>query len=85
MTDYPGRRWRPSNGTEMDSFVGHHCENCARDIGNQCTILSRAFAEPVEEWRIVDDLSMCTAFVPVGEPLPDDAAALEAAGQERLF
>ena len=83
MTDYPGRRWQPSNGSEMDGFVDHHCERCARDIGNQCTILSRAFVEHVDEWRIVNDTTLCVAFVPFGEPLTDDHAALEAAGQGR--
>ena len=95
--------YRPSNGTEGESFHAHWCERCARDLwanGTKatydecephevCAIIGNTLAFDIyhpdysKEWRYVDGVPTCTAFVPKGSPLPTPAE-LEAAGQERL-
>jgi hypothetical protein len=35
--------YRPSNGTEGDSFICHFCCNCERDIDEDCPILAATF------------------------------------------
>lgn len=54
----------------------------------EITALSMAYYKPSDpqypkQWRYVDDQLTCTAFVPLGQPIPT-ASELEAAGRERL-
>lgn len=86
MADLPGEQWWPSNGTDGGCFIDANCSHCARDANEDCEILARSFREPVEEWRELDNGDLvCTAYLRDGETPAPDPAALEAAGQERLF
>jgi hypothetical protein len=62
--------YRPSNGTEGDSFMSAWCERCRKgwkDGG--CAIVGLTMALDMDdpnyprEWRYVDDKPTCTAFV----------------------
>ena len=70
----------PSNGTKaFDECEPHEI----------CEIIELSMAympsdpEYPNQWRYVDGKPTCTAFVPIGSPLPTPAE-LESAGQERL-
>lgn len=78
-------KYRPSNGTEGESFMADFCAKCERDRAHQesggeadgCTIIARTMAYgvdeaeyPVEWIRDETEGPKCTAFVPSGEPLP---------------
>lgn len=72
---HAGEKWRPSNNTEGEVFIGSWCCQCAgMDL---CKILTAtcAFGEddpeyPVE-WQIgTDGQPVCTAFHRPGEPIP---------------
>ena len=70
----------PSNGTkDFDACEPHEI----------CPIIALTLAWKItdpaypKEWRYVDDKPTCTAFMPMGQPIPT-ASELEAAGQERL-
>lgn len=78
-------KYRPSNGTEGDCFIGEFCCHCARSEHLQpgaterdpagCPILDLTFQHDIEdpdypkEWIIDESGARCTAFVPEGEPL----------------
>lgn len=74
------RPFRPSNGTQGASFIGHFCANCERDRNEDCPILAATFALDVDdpdypkEWVEHEENGKveaeCTAFVEKGEPLP---------------
>lgn len=89
-----GTRYRPSNGTEGEGFIGCWCEECERDAQYTdatpelgCQILARTFVFDVDdpnypaEWTYdAGDNPCCTAFIAVGGQVPTDTE-LEAAGQ----
>lgn len=77
--------YRPSNGTEGEMFMNAWCFRCERDRDEDCDILARSFAFNVDDprypkewvckWVAADDgfpspIPRCTAFWPLGEPLP---------------
>jgi hypothetical protein len=90
MGDY--QPYRPSNGTEGDCFTAAWCSRCERDVGYKsatceegCGILVRTYAYAIDdpeyptEWRMASDgAPYCTAFVPIGNEIPDplDPAAV---------
>lgn len=66
--------YRPSNGTEGDSFMARFCENCDRfDNDEPCMILGATMAYHIDdpeypkEW-IEDEYGVrCTAYIDNGE------------------
>lgn len=65
--------YRPSNGTEGDSFINEWCADCDRhpadiESDDQCEILMATFVcgtddtEYPDEWRYVDNSPVCTGF-----------------------
>lgn len=77
----PGERYRPSNGTEGADFICEFCCRCQRDVNEDCEILAATFRMEVDdplyppEWCFDDqDSPVCTAFVPLGDPLPERCA-----------
>ena len=91
------QRYRPSNGTEGDAFIAAFCERCERDrafregTGDGCEILARTLVLDVDdpdyptEWTYdTDEMPTCTAFVPLGSPLPTERE-LESMGQITMF
>jgi hypothetical protein len=80
------RKYRPSNGTEGDSFISHFCCNCARSDHNQpqsdddadvgCEILGDTFMLDVDDpayppqWIEDESGPRCTAFIQNGEAVP---------------
>lgn len=81
----PSSQYIPSNGTEGHSFIEDWCANCARDAvcngsksvfddcddSELCSILAASFRGAATEWREYEDGTVeCTAFIPVGQPLP---------------
>jgi hypothetical protein len=73
--------YQPCNGIEGEYFFERWCECCARDrVLEGCPIIARTMAfrpgdaeYPVEWIRDVGEWPgnpRCTAFVPVGEPVP---------------
>lgn len=72
-------KYRPSNGTEGECFIGHWCCNCERDAdseNNPCQILGRTYHFDIDdpeyptEWIRDETGPKCTAFIPLGDPLP---------------
>jgi hypothetical protein len=68
--------YRPSNGTEGESFMGEWCYQCRRDTPKRpCSILTRTMAFDKDdkqyptEWRYVGERPVCTAFVEKGTPV----------------
>jgi hypothetical protein len=71
----PGTKYRPSNGTEGDGFIGDWCGRCKRDAafrndeGDSCPIVAATLALDVDdpeypvEW-VYDERGQpkCTAF-----------------------
>lgn len=69
------KKYRPSNGTEGEGFIGCYCMNCINEHPDsnrkpKCDILSRSFLYDIndkeypEEWIYGDDnRPTCTAFV----------------------
>lgn len=73
------RKYRPSNGTEGDWFMGLWCAKCERDkatragdFTNGCEIIVRTMAHSIDEpeypseWQHRDNGPICTAFQPEG-------------------
>jgi hypothetical protein len=55
--------YMPANGTEGDIFESRWCCNCAKDIGDDCNILTKAFCgEQPTEWIYFNNKPICTAF-----------------------
>lgn len=83
MTAAP-ERYRPSNGSEGDWFMGKFCERCTRDADEDkpCMIQGNALAFGIDdpdypkEWVIGPQGPTCTAFTtePVSEPNTIDDA-----------
>lgn len=72
-----GQKFRPSNGTEGQIFIGSWCFQCARDANHDCPIVAATFrytveeAEYPQEWQYgPDGQPLCTAFVHEGDPIP---------------
>ncbi len=70
MPHQPGEKYRPSNGSEGDSFMAMFCERCSKDSEeNPCDILGRSMCFSEEdpeyptEWTYSEDGPVCTAFV----------------------
>lgn len=93
------RRYRPSNGTEGEGFMGSFCDECQRDAkyretddgADGCPILAAALIFNVKdeqypnEWTYdAEGNPTCTAFLPLGSQLPTDTE-LEQAGQLTAF
>ena len=87
MTQEAAWIFRPANSDEGRRFETQFCDRCERDAawradeGNDgCPIHSRALALPITdpcyptEWRHADDKPTCTAFVPEGQPTPEQVA-----------
>lgn len=72
-----GAPYRPSNGTEGDSFEARWCQRCARedvDAGDLCDIHGNAlFGEQPDEWVYESGQPVCKAFIPFNgmQPLPE--------------
>ena len=57
--------YRPSNGTEGESFMGRFCDRCTREAGKrECPILNQALLGNVQEWIYAPDTgeATCTQF-----------------------
>lgn len=71
-----GEKYRPSNGTEGAAFISAWCCDCERDKNEDCQILAATFRYDVtdpdypKEWQCGKDGPCCTAWHPLGEPLP---------------
>ncbi|MFC4727105.1 hypothetical protein [Coralloluteibacterium thermophilus] len=70
-----GQKWRPSNGTEGELFIGSWCAECSRDATGGCSILSATFAHEVTdeayppEWQIGGDgQPRCSAWLALDDP-----------------
>lgn len=70
-------KFRPSNGTEGEAFIGAWCDRCARDQEQSCPILAATLALEVThqsypvEWILdANGQPQCTAFVHDGEAEP---------------
>lgn len=84
------RLWRPSNGSQGDSFMANFCEKCRNDTPDHpCRILTATMAfnindpEYPKEWCYVDDRPTCTAFV--DKSIPIVRRRRDAEGQTHLF
>ena len=77
MKDCAGHRYRPSNGSEGEIFMGVWCERCTKDAAHRkdpdnaagCPIIVNAFAYNEDderypsEWQYGSDgQPICTAF-----------------------
>ena len=85
------RQFKPSNSTEGYAFIGQWCENCARDCPSNgskefdecddselCQILAASFRGEAKEWVEHDDgRTECTAFVPMGDVVPQRCSATQ--------
>jgi hypothetical protein len=91
------RLYQPSNGTEGEGFICRFCMECERDrafwdeTGDGCDIVARSMAfkpgdaDYPNEWRYdAKGEPTCTAFVPLGNPVPTEREQ-EEAGQSTLF
>lgn len=82
----PIEKYSPSSGTEGDAFMSEFCYQCARhhteaeedaDSGECCEIVFRTHSWKVTdpeypiEWQYGEHGPCCTAFVPIGEPIPE--------------
>lgn len=69
-------KYRPSNGTEGEGFISAWCCKCERDINDDCPIVAATFCYDVDdpeypkEWVRDKSGPRCSAFVPLGEPVP---------------
>lgn len=74
--------YRPSNGSEGDSFMAQFCQNCARsnfedNTKRPCIILGRMMGfgvdDPLYPKELIEDDKgpRCTAFIPDGEKIPE--------------
>lgn len=69
-------KYRPSNGTEGEWFIGEWCCKCQCDENEDCRIVAATFIYDVDapeypaEWVEDESGPRCTEFVPLGEPLP---------------
>lgn len=53
--------YRPSNGTEGESFMSRWCYRCIKE--NNCTILTGAlFGKQPKQWRRGSGGPLCTSF-----------------------
>ena len=73
-------KYRPSNGSEGTDFTEYFCNNCKRDINEDCQISAHAFAfdvnDPEYPPELVYDSSgnpTCTAFIDIesDEEIPE--------------
>lgn len=79
-----GEKYRPSNGTEGQLFLGAFCRRCQReghtadggDDGQRCEIMGMTMIYQANEpeypaaWQYGNDgQPCCTAFIPAGEPI----------------
>lgn len=72
------KKWRPSNGTEGELFFNCWCDDCERSGCRTCEIIGRTmFHEkddpeyPIEWQYSPNGHPCCTAYVPIGEPIPE--------------
>ena len=77
LKESAGEKFRPSNGTEGELFIDSWCFECQRDTNQDCPIVAATFAFDVtdpeypSEWQYgPDGQPRCTAFIPIGDPLP---------------
>lgn len=72
------KKYRPSNGTEGDSFISEWCGQCEKnkELNGKCQILGDTFifleSDPAypEEWTYnKQGTPCCTAFIPEGTVL----------------
>lgn len=81
-------KWCGECARDKSMREGESVDEC--DDREVCPIIGRTMAYRVtdpeypQEWRYVDGVPTCTAFVPAGSPVGPTPAELEAAGQERL-
>lgn len=84
------RPYRPTSGTEGESFQARFCENCIHDAGfseahpeRGCQILAATMAfdindpEYPKEWIVDDDGPRCTMFKETAEAIAEGADAPE--------
>ena len=86
------RQFIPSNSDEGYSFIQQHCANCARDAvcngttpdygacddSMLCDILAASYRGEAKEWIEHDDgRTECTAFVPMGDAVPQRCGATQ--------
>lgn len=77
LVDQAGQKYRPSNGTEGEIFIGSWCFECERDKHQDCPIVAATFRHDVHEPEYPqesqygpDGQPLCTAFVHLGDPIP---------------
>ena len=77
-------KYRPSNGTEGDTFIAEWCDKCEHERAHRenphavdgCAILTATMLYDVDEaqypieWIVDATGPRCTAFVPDGEQIP---------------
>jgi hypothetical protein len=70
-----GASYMPSNGTEGDIFESAWCAHCAiadMEADYFCPIMCNAHCgEQPAEWIYKSGRPHCTAFVPLGQPIPE--------------
>jgi len=86
FADLPGEQWEPSNGTEGAAMIESQCcfcerdklmngtatqEQCDADPSLYCEILNASFRGEAKEWREIDGVVQCIAFVKQGDKLPE--------------
>lgn len=76
MSDQP-ERYRPSCGTEGECFQAAWCDKCEREEHDEdCEILCNTYCYDVndpeypKEWIYGKHGPECTAFIPIGDPIP---------------
>lgn len=69
------RKYRPSNGTEGESFIGRWCARCTKDANQDCEILGATMMFDVDddeypaEWQYGrNGHPKCTAFESKAKP-----------------
>jgi hypothetical protein len=72
--------YRPSNGTEGECFIASWCGTCGLSAAPEdligCSITGRTMLHDVDdadypaEWIFADGKPRCTAWIPLGDPIP---------------
>jgi hypothetical protein len=85
VSEQPGRKYLPANGSEGEGFMSAFCDRCIHDQwdgeqGKQCEILNSTFTADYpdggpEEWRYVEGKgSYCTEFAAEAQHVTVDDA-----------
>jgi len=80
----PGDQFIPSSSDDGIYILTEFCQHCARDKAMRegadfdecddddlCEIIAAGYRKEAVEWREIDGIVTCIAFVPAGQPIPD--------------